>query len=119
MSLDTFQIHSQTKDGITILKIQGELDAQTAVVLEEEFDKLLEKQKYQVITNGQALQYIASAGLGVYMAYIERFRDVGGDIKVTHLSERVQHVFDLLGFTKIIDVLGTDDEATQRFQSTS
>ena len=53
------------------------------------------------------------------MAYIERFRDVGGDIKVTHLSERVQHVFDLLGFTKIIDVLGTDDEATQRFQSTS
>lgn len=119
MSQDSFQIHSETKDGITILKLQGELDAQTAVVLEEEFEKLLQKQNYQVITNGQALQYIASAGLGVYMAYIERFRELGGDIKVTCLSERVQHVFDLLGLTKIIDVIGTDDEAMQRFQSTS
>lgn len=119
MALDSFQITSHTNDGVTTVRLQGELDAQTAVVLEEEFEKLLEKKKYKVITNGQALQYIASAGLGVYMAYIERFREVGGDIKVTHLTERVQHVFDLLGFSKIIDVLESDEEALQRFQSTS
>ncbi|MDR9387502.1 MAG: STAS domain-containing protein [Balneolaceae bacterium] len=119
MSQDSFQIHSQTKDEFTILKLQGELDAQTAVVLEDEFEKLLSKQRYQVITNGQALQYIASAGLGVYMAYIERFRENGGDIKVTHLSERVQHVFDLLGLPKLVDVVDTDDDAMLRFQSTS
>ena len=63
------------------------------------------------------LEYISSAGLGVFMAFIEPLREQGGDIKIAALQPRVYNVFDLLGFPMLFDIVDTEEEALKRFEN--
>ncbi|MDI6401324.1 STAS domain-containing protein [Balneolaceae bacterium ANBcel3] len=114
--MNSFDIRIRTQSDVVILDIQGELDAHTAPVLEKELQKLIEEKTVKIIVNGSSLDYISSAGLGVFMAYIEDIRTVNGDIKITSLKSKVYNVFDLLGFPTLYDILESEDEAIKRFQ---
>jgi len=49
------------------------------------------------------------------MAYIEDVRSLGGDIKLSNMSDKVYNVFDLLGFPTLYDILHTEEEAIVKF----
>jgi len=100
---------------VQVLELNGELDAHTASELEAAIQKCQTEQQYQIVVNGENLQYISSAGLGVFMAYIEEVREEGGDIKIAALKPKVYNVFDLLGFPMLFDILETESEAVQKF----
>ncbi len=100
---------------VQVLDLSGELDAHTASELEAAFQKCREADDHRIIVNGRNLQYISSAGLGVFMAYIEDVRDGGGDIKIAALQPKVYNVFDLLGFPMLFDIVETEEEALARF----
>jgi anti-sigma B factor antagonist len=104
-------------DEVCVLDLKGELDAHTASELEAAFQKCLDDQRARIVVHGGDLQYISSAGLGVFMAYIEEVREQGGDIKIAALQPRVYNVFDLLGFPVLFDITSTEDEAVQRFNN--
>jgi anti-sigma B factor antagonist len=57
-----------------------------------------------------------SAGLGVFMSFIEEIRAAGGDIKICGLAPKVFQVFDILGFPALFDILPDLPAAFQRFQ---
>ncbi len=115
--MSTFEVKKRSHNNVVILEIFGELDAHTAPRLEEELQKLIQEDSVQIIINGSGLEYISSAGLGVFMAYIEDIRSQGGDIKITQLKPKVYNVFDLLGFPTLYDILDTEDDAFQRFET--
>lgn len=112
-----FTITKRQIDHVSILDIQGELDAHTAFQLEQELKSLIDAESYHIIVNCRELAYIASAGLGVFMAYIEDIRNLGGDIKLSNMTESVFHVFDLLGFPSLYDILKDESEAIEGFKS--
>lgn len=114
--MKNFSISHHHLEGIQVLQLSGELDAHTAGTLEDSLKKLIDEKQLNIIVNCTDLEYIASAGLGVFMAYIEDVRSLGGDIKLTNMNERVYHVFDLLGFPSLYDILKDQQEAVQRFQ---
>lgn len=113
--MKNFSIASRKLDSINILDISGELDAHTASQLENSLKELIDRSQYKIIVNCARLDYIASAGLGVFMAYIEDVRGLGGDIKLTNMNDRVYNVFDLLGFPTLYDILDDESEALQGF----
>jgi anti-sigma B factor antagonist len=115
--MSSFNIASKSKDDIHILVLSGELDAHTAPELEESIVALIDKECYKIIVNFSDLDYISSAGLGVFMAYLEDVRKLGGDIKLTHMKPNVYNVFDLLGFPTLYDILDDDQQAFARFLS--
>ncbi len=117
--MSTFEIKKRSKSGIVVLDIFGELDAHTAPGLEKEFQKLIEDKSVNIVVNGSGLEYISSAGLGVFMAYIEDIRSQNGDIKIAGLRPKVFNVFDLLGFPTLYDIIETEDDAIGRFQNHS
>ncbi|MDX1702382.1 MAG: STAS domain-containing protein, partial [Melioribacteraceae bacterium] len=63
----------------------------------------------------EELAYISSAGLGVFMAYIEKIRENNGDIKLSNMSDKVYNIFDLLGFPLLYEIYKTEDEAVKKF----
>ncbi len=101
----------------SVLDLTGYLDAHTAGDLETKLTDLINSGDVKMIVNFKNLQYIASAGLGVFMAYIEDVRDKGGDIKLCGMSAKVFNVFDLLGFPVLYDITGTEEEAMAKFNS--
>ena len=110
-----FSIFHQPHDGYDVLALNGELDAHTSSQMEDALKALILQNRHRIIVNCRQLDYIASAGLGVFMAYIEEVRELGGDIKLTNMSERVFHVFDLLGFPALYDILPEESEAAALF----
>lgn len=108
---------SEAPDGLAvcILELKGELDAHTASELEAAFQKCLAEGRARLLVHGGELGYISSAGLGVFMAYVEEVRERGGDIKIAELQARVFNVFDLLGFPLLFDITATEAEALARF----
>lgn len=114
--MKNFNIATRQHKNVSILDISGELDAHTASQLENALKSLIDEESYAIVVNCSDLEYIASAGLGVFMAYIEDVRSLGGDIKLTNMNERVYNVFDLLGFPSLYDILEDEQEALKRFE---
>jgi anti-sigma B factor antagonist len=110
-----FKVAFREFDNTHIIDLKGYLDAHTAPALEEAFQKLLKDKKYNIVVNFRELTYISSAGLGVFMAFIEDVRNNKGDIKLTSMSPKVYNVFDLLGFPVLYEIYQDEHEAIRKF----
>ncbi len=113
--MEEFTINTKQHDNIDILYLNGFLDAHTSVELEMYFDKLIADNKYRIIVNFEKLSYISSAGLGVFMAFIETTRNNSGDIKLCGMSEKIYNIFDMLGFPILFEIYKEEKTAIGKF----
>ena len=115
--MSEFKIAQRESNNVNVLDLKGYLDAHTAPKLEEAFQQLLNSKRFRIVVNFKDLSYISSAGLGVFMAYIEDVRKNNGDIKLSNMSPKVFNVFDLLGFPLLYDITNEEAEAIQKFST--
>lgn len=115
--MDNFDVKTKDMDELSILYLDGFLDAHTAPLLESEIQKLVDQDRYKLITNFQNLNYISSAGLGVFMGFVETVRSNQGDIKMCCMPSKIFRVFDLLGFPSLYDIVDAEEEAVQLYRN--
>ncbi len=113
--MEGFEVTNGANQEISVLYLKGYLDAHTAPELENALQKLMDEQNYQIVVNFSELNYISSAGLGVFMGFIEDIRKNGGDIKLSSMKPKIYRVFDLLGFPTLYDILDDEDKAVNKF----
>ncbi len=113
--MSDFRIALREENRISIVELKGYLDAHTAPELEKTLQQLMTSRKYNIIVNCRDLNYISSAGLGVFMAFIEDIRQQKGDIKLSNMSPKVYNVFDLLGFPILYEIFKDEKEAIRKF----
>lgn len=111
----SFSVQRSTADSLVILSLKGFLDAHTAPDFEAALQQEIDAKNLHVIIDCSELTYISSAGLGVFMGYIEEVRENGGDIKICGLIDKVRQVFDMLGFDQLFDIENDVEGARQRF----
>ena len=112
-----FNVNLRGVGSVSVIDVKGYLDAHTAPELENVFNKLLDNQQFRVVVNFDELKYISSAGLGVFMAYVETMRENKGDIKFSNMKENVYNIFDLLGFPILYEFFKEEKEALQKFDA--
>jgi anti-sigma B factor antagonist len=117
MSSFSVAFRARPDDQVMVLDLSGELDAHTAPEFEAALELALAGGHSRLIVNGAELQYVSSAGLGVFMAFVEPLRASSGDLKIAALPPRVYEVFDLLGFPLIFDMHESEDAATAAFDA--
>jgi anti-sigma B factor antagonist len=115
--MESFEVTRKKEGKVTILCIKGYLDAHTAPMLEQELQQLVDDKQYNILVNFDELKYISSAGLGVFMGFIENIRNNKGDIKLSNMNPKIYRVFDLLGFPTLYDILEEEHEALKKFES--
>jgi len=115
--MENFKIQRRDLDRLSTLSISGFLDAHTAPKLEEAIQALMDEGRFHIIVNFSDLTYISSAGLGVFMGFIEEIRNKSGDIKMCQMSPKIYRVFDLLGFPTIYQIFDREEEAMAHFQT--
>ena len=72
--MENFEVDRIDRSEISILRLKGFLDAHTAPNFEQAIQELLEENRYKIIISMSDLNYISSAGLGVFMGFIEEIR---------------------------------------------
>jgi anti-sigma B factor antagonist len=112
-----FEVMRRDNRDVSVLFLKGYLDAHTYPHFETELQQLVDERRYKIVVDFRELHYISSAGLGVFMGFIETVRENAGDIKLCSMSQKVYKVFDLLGFPTIYEIVKDDAEAIGRFEA--
>lgn len=98
------RIETQEENGHNILLLKGEVDASNSVILDEAITQMVTNGSKSILVDGTGLEYISSAGLGVFMSYLEDFQEKEIDMKIFSLSDRVFEVFKILGLDQLIRI---------------
>lgn len=85
-----------------IIAVEGSLDTTTAPALEAELKSSMSGAQSLVLDFAK-LDYISSAGLRVVLFAEKNMADKGG-LKVKNLNEIVAEVFEVTGFSEILDI---------------
>jgi anti-sigma B factor antagonist len=101
--------------GVSTLKVSGYLDTTTAGELESALYGLLKKGKYRIVVDLSGVNYISSAGWGIFIGEIKEIRDHKGDLKLAGMSGDVREVYELLEFHSILEAYDTTEDALTAF----
>ena len=94
---------SRQQNGNTLtLALEGRLDTATSPELEAELKNSLNDCD-SLVLDFSKLDYISSAGLRVLLSAHKTMSGKGG-MKITHINEIVQEVFDVTGFADILTI---------------
>lgn len=110
-----FAISTTHNNGISIITLDGFVDAHTAPNFEAAIQTELDAGHTRIIVDCSKLNYISSAGLGVFMSFFEEVREQNGDIKISGLVPKVRHTFEILGFHDLFEMPDTMDAALASF----
>ncbi len=105
-----------SRNHISIIKVGGYIDTTTSSELERSLDSLLKQGRFFIIVDLGNVDYISSAGWGIFISEIKSIRENGGDLKLVRMVPDVYEIFELLEFHHILDVYDTIDEAVNKFE---
>lgn len=101
--------------GVCYIEAEGFLDAHTFEDMENVISSVFRQNIYKIVVKLEKLDYISSAGAGVFVGAIGRAKDNNGDIVFLKPSANVKEVFDLLGLSAIFRFAETREEAESAF----
>ena len=112
-----FQITKEKlQNGVVLVNVKGFLDAYTYEQLEKVINDLFTTKVFRIIVELSELQYISSAGAGVFIGAIGTAQESNGNIVILKPTPNVREVFDLLGLSQIFSFKDTREEALKLFQ---
>jgi anti-sigma B factor antagonist len=104
---------------VSVISVKGYVDTTTSTELEESLKRLLGKGRYDIVIDLGDVNYISSAGWGIFISEIKEIRENGGDLKLAAMIGDVYEVFELLEFQTILESFDTVEEAVESFGSAS
>lgn len=110
-------IERQDRGEVTILKLEGELDALNAPSLKRETEALVVEERFKVIFDLAALQLIDSSGVGSMVSLLKRVVPRQGNIRIACLSGQPREMFKLLRLDQAFDLTPDVQTAVERFGS--
>jgi anti-sigma B factor antagonist len=105
------EITKRESGAVKIVVLNGNLDTNTAPDAEDHLTSLMEEGSSKILINLENLDYISSAGLRVFLATAKQLKITSGELRLCHLNETVQEIFDMSGFSTILNVSKTESEA--------
>ncbi|MFD1185422.1 STAS domain-containing protein [Pontibacter rugosus] len=105
------KITQEIKENTVIMTLDGELDASSSVQLDEELSDPEIMQHSKVLVDCQNLDYISSAGLGVFISHLQRFEDAQIKLIFYNMQDKVRNVFEILGLDLLMTIVSDYEEA--------
>jgi anti-anti-sigma factor len=92
---------------------QNALDNSNAREMGEAIEKAQSAGHKYVILNLSGLDFISSAGVGSILGSVQSAREMGGDIILCDVSERIRHTFEILDLCEYLTIATDEQSATQ------
>jgi len=109
------KIDTRDANGINIVLFEGEMDTNTSPEAESYLNELRASGSQKLLLNFEKLDFISSAGLRVLLATAQTLKSDGGEMRVCNLNPDVKEVFDISGFSTLLQVYETEGLALSGF----
>lgn len=98
------EIKKETENNYLLLSVIGEVDASSSIHLDKAVREAFDDGNQQILIDFTNLNYISSAGLGVFMSYIEEINQNSINFVLFGLTEKVLKVFGILGLDQLLKI---------------
>jgi anti-sigma B factor antagonist len=115
--MDKLQIEEEMVQDTVVLKLTGLVDSGTSHFLENKLSELIEGEKVKLVIDLNDVDYISSAGWGIFVCEIKGVREKNGDIKLAGMLPDVRDVFELLEFDTLLTPYNSVTDALMAFES--
>lgn len=109
------EIIQEKNDGVIILQLKGRFDAGTSSDLENGIIPLIADGLKGMAIDFSQLDYINSSGLRIVLMAAKKISKVGGKMVLFSMKDHIKEVFDMTGFSSIIPVVQSRNEALKGF----
>lgn len=108
----TFGIRTEVeeKEGATLIRLKGRLDATSTPVLEGKMAPFLSKSKV-IVLDFAGVDYLSSAGMRLLLSATKKMKAKEGKLLLCALDEEVMELLKMSGFDKILLIYPTEKEA--------
>ncbi|NTV51990.1 MAG: STAS domain-containing protein [Candidatus Firestonebacteria bacterium] len=103
------------KQDIAVVRMSGYIDTHSGPGLAQALNKIFEGKCNKIVCDLENVNYISSAGWGVFIGEIGRVRNLGGDLKLAAMLPEVEEVYKVLEFDVILKHYPDLDEALRHF----
>ncbi len=111
-----FTVQESKDDKIVSLLLEGELTTVTCSELDGHFNRLLETGERRFVVDFEKLTLITSAGLRVFLAFAKKLKKNQGAMALCQMAPGVFEVFEMTGFTSILTICPTAEDAAEKVQ---
>jgi len=110
------KVHNEEhRDGVIYFELEGILDSHNFETVEGLFEKHFDDDAYRFIVDLKRLEYVSSAGAGVFIGAVGTCQDNDGNIVLVNPSQEVKEIFELLGVCQIFPVVKNRGQAAECF----
>ena len=92
------------QDSILTILPSGRLDSLSSPELERDLARHLDGVQ-DIIMDLASVEYVSSGGIRMMLATEQLLEKHGGKLKVLHVNPYILEVFDMVGFTDVIEVI--------------
>ncbi len=110
-----FGAKARQKDGVTVIDISGSITHGEANALGEMVHDLVGRGRNKIVLNLQEVHYLDSSGIAQLVSGYATAKKNGGQLKILHLSKKVQDVLSVTSLYKIFEEFTDERAAVQSF----
>jgi anti-anti-sigma factor len=96
-----------------IVSVDGRMDTVTAPDFQDRMQELLNQGEKEILMDFGNLEYVSSAGLRSILFTAKKAKAAGGAVSCYGLQTMVKKVFDVSGFTAMIPVFDSLEDAVR------
>ncbi len=100
---------------VVLVQLGGYIDQSNSQKLQKIFDDLFTSEHFFLIFDLTHLIYMSSAGWGIFVGEVKRFRENGGDIKLANMNSEIFELFQMLEFFHILEEYYSIEEALESY----
>ena len=104
-------IGSEVTNDVTVVRFEGNLDTNTSNDAQDYLNKTIDGGASKVVICFDKVDFVSSAGLRVLLATAKKLGSGGGSLRICGLNETVAEVFEISGFSTILNVFPSETEA--------
>ncbi|MFN0202506.1 MAG: STAS domain-containing protein [Bacteroidia bacterium] len=90
---------------------KGEVDANSSIHLDDKIGELIAANSVKILLDCSEMTYISSAGLGVFVSYLEELEEKKGKLIFSNMRANIFDVFELLGLDQLLTIVSDNLEA--------
>ncbi len=111
------KLQPKEHDGIVTLHVQGKLmGGPDADVFRGTIYDLIEQGKKKIIVDLRSVNWVNSTGIGILTSAFTTLRKNGGDLKLIHVSEKIQSILYVTKLNLIFECYDSEEEAITSFE---
>jgi anti-sigma B factor antagonist len=105
------------QDGVVIISLDGKnMGGPEATEINEKFNQLIDDKKLKIVIDLSKVEWMNSSGLGILIGAVSLLRNNNGQLRIIHVSERIQNLLKITKLAGIFETSNSLEEAISSFK---